>query len=303
MKNFYLPVFIALAAMFTACESGYDPNDFADSSDADDDENVVEEGSVNVTFNIVSVEQVDFENTTYGTRATDLSDLCTRIDFAAFSESDNKTTYNQTSDDDDFGTLSVSLAEGTNRIVILAHNGTGSASIYRPDSIRFSNNKVTDTFYYYAEITATEGGSYNVSLTRGVAMFRLIVTDDTPDDVAQMEFYYTGGSSTFDATQGLGVVQSRQTETRDVESTAYSGESVYEIYTFPHSTDDYLDITVTALDASDGELLEREFDDVPVTINTITQYTGEFFTEISGSSSSTFSITIDSEWDTQEYTY
>lgn len=304
MKKFNLSVLAALTVMFMACESGYDPDDFAGPGDEDSEGSVVEEGAVNMTFNIVSVEQVDFENTTSSTSATELSEVCTRIDFAAFSESDSKTTYSQTSDDDDdFGTLSVSLAEGTNRIVILAHNGTGKASIYRPDSIRFTNNKVTDTFYYYAEITATEGGSYNVTLTRSVAMFRLIVTDDTPDDVAQMEFYYTGGSSTFDATQGLGIVQSRQTETRDVESTAYSGESEYEIYTFPHSTDDYLNITVTALDASGNELLEREFEDVPVTINTITQYTGEFFSEITESSSSTFSIIIDSEWNKQEYTY
>lgn len=301
--RFHNLLFAALiTAILSACESGYDPSDIAD-SDSSSGSSVSEEGSVNVTFNIASIEQVDFENTSYATRSTDIADLCTRINLASFSESDTKTTYNYTSEDDDFGTLSVKLAEGTNRVVILAHNGSGNASIHRPDSIRFSNNKVTDTFYYYGEIEASEGATYDISLTRCVAMFRLIITDDTPEDVTQMEFYYTGGSSTLDATQGLGIVNSRQTEDRDVESSAYDGQSTYEVYTFPHETSDEINVTVTALDASENELVEREFTSVPVTIKTITQYTGEFFSETTGSSTSTFTLTTDSEWETEDYTY
>lgn len=302
MRLHYLFFAAVIAGTLLSCETGYNPDDYADSGSSSGN-STVDEGTVSVTFNIASIEQVEFENTTYTTRATDIADLCTRVDFASFSESDNKTTYNYTSDDDDFGTLSVNLAEGTNRVVILAHNGTGTASIYRPDSIRFSNNKVTDTFYYYAEIEPTDGETYNVSLTRAVAMFRLIVTDDTPEDVTQMQFYYTGGSSTFDATEGFGIVQSRQTEIRDVESSAYNSQSTYEIYTFPHDTNDEIKVTVTALDASGNELTERVFEDVPVTINTITQYTGSFFTETAESGNATFRLTTSSQWDTETYTY
>lgn len=293
-KMFAVPLAV-LAMAFAACEKGYD-------ADYDGEGEVEEEGSIKVTFNVVSVDQVSFGDTTYSTRATGIGELCTRIDFAAFSESDVKTSVNQTSDDDDFGTLSVSLTEGTYQIVIIAHSGTGSATISSADEIKFSNNKVTDTFYYYAELDVTESGSYDITLTRAVAMFRLIVTDSTPEDVTQMEFYYTGGSSTFDATTGFGCVQSRQTEDRDVESSAYEGESVYEVYTFPHETDDVLKMTVTALDASGDDYLERVFTDVPVTVNTITQYTGVFF-EQGEEQSATFALTTDSEWSTEDYTY
>ena len=63
----------------------------------------------------------------------------------------------------------------------------------------FPNNKVTDTFFYYGDlVVGTEKQSYDLTLTRAVAMFRLVLTDDEiPSTVAKLKFYYLGGSSTF----------------------------------------------------------------------------------------------------------
>lgn len=293
---------LIMAMTLMACEKGY----IAEGSEASSSTEAVE-GGVPVTFKIAAIEQVDFGTSSSvavsSSSSSSIADYCTRINLAVFDTDDTKTSVNQTSDDSDFGTLSLSLAEGTYEVVVLAHSCTGNATISSCDEIKFPNNKLTDTFYYYGEITVSGEGSYDITLARAVAMFRFIVTDSTPEDVTQMQFYYTGGSSTFDATTGFGCVNSRQTEVRDVSSDAYTGQSQYEVYTLPHATDDTLKMVVTALDASENTILERTFTGVPVTVNKITQYTGEFFTSISEAVASTIILSISDEWETEEYSY
>lgn len=295
MRIRHLLPLISLTALLSACEKGYEAETEVSTT--------AEEGSTTVSFNIVSISQTDFDGTVYATRAADLSEYCTRINLAAFDASGTKSTVNQTSSDSDFGTLTLSLSEGTYDVVILAHSGTGNATISSVDEIKFTNNKMTDTFLYYTQITVEGTTSYDISLARVVAMFRLIVTDATPSDVAQMQFYYTGGSSTLDATTGFGCVNSRQTEVRDVDDTAYTGQSQYEVYTLPHATDDSLKIVVSALDSLGTTLYERTFTDVPVTVNKITQYTGEFFGASTEQGASTLTLTISDEWSLEEYEY
>lgn len=295
MRIRHLLPLISLTALLSACEKGYEAETEVSTT--------AEEGSTTVSFNIVSISQTDFDGTVYATRAADLSEYCTRINLAAFDASGTKSTLNQTSSDSDFGTLTLSLSEGTYDVVILAHSGTGNATISSVDEIKFTNNKMTDTFLYYTQITVEGTTSYDISLARVVAMFRLIVTDATPSDVAQMQFYYTGGSSTLDATTGFGCVNSRQTEVRDVDDTAYTGQSQYEVYTLPHATDDSLKIVVSALDSLGTTLYERTFTDVPVTVNKITQYTGEFFGASTEQGASTLTLTISDEWSLEEYEY
>lgn len=289
------------AMLFMSCEKGYVAESTADNSSGE-----AVEGGVPVTFRVASIEQTDFSTSSTAAASsstTSIADYCTRINLAVFNTDGTKTSVNQTSDDDDFGTLTLSLAEGTYEVVIIAHSCTGNATISSCDEIKFPNNKLTDTFYYYGDITVNGEGSYDITLERAVAMLRFVVSDTTPEDVTQMQFYYTGGSSTFDATTGFGCVNSRQTEVRDVPQAAYTGQSQYEVYTLPHSTDDTLKVVVTALDASANTVLERTFTDVPVTVNKITQYTGEFFTSIAEAVSNTIVLSIADEWETEEYSY
>ena len=53
-----------------------------------------------------------------------------------------------------------------------------------------------------------DDATYDVTLKRAVGKFRLVVKDETPKTIKQMKIYYTGGSSTFDATTGYGCVNS-----------------------------------------------------------------------------------------------
>ena len=202
--------------------------------------------------------------------ATDITELCSRLNIAIFDDEGTKVkTVAQKEGDASFGTVALTLAAGTYQLVVIAHNGEGSATITSAEKVTFPNNKVTDTFYYYGDLVVTsEVQSYDLTLTRAVAMFRMVLTDEEiPSTVTKFKFYYTGGSSTFSPSAGYGCVNSKQTEIRPV-----ADDGTYEIFTLPHTEEDVLTkLTVTALDANDNTVKERVFENVPVTRNQVTR--------------------------------
>lgn len=247
----------------------------------------------NVILRFTQYEQENFTRA-----ATDVTELCSRLNIAIFDGDGTKVnTVAQKEGDTGYGTVALSLAAGTYKLVVMAHNCDGSATITSTEKVTFPNNKVTDTFYYYGDlVVSNEKQTYDLTLTRAVAMFRLVLTDEeVPDNVAKLKFYYTGGSSTFSPSAGYGIVQSKQTEVRTVNE-----DGIYEIYTLPHTEEDVLTkLTVTALDANDNTIRERVFENVPVIRNQVTRYTGSFFGEGGGgeTGSGDFHMTADPDWD------
>ena len=279
MKKYLL---IALALLVAACEKPVF------------DEDIVSMKEANV---ILHMTQYELES--FGTRAaTDITELCSRLNVAIFDADGTKVkTVAQKEGDAGYGTVALTLAAGTYQLVVIAHNGEGSATITSTEKVTFPKNKVTDTFYYYGDLIVTsEVQSYDLTLTRAVAMFRLVLTDEEiPSTVAKFKFYYTGGSSTFSPKDGYGCVNSKQTEIRTIAD----GVTTFDIYTLPHTEDDILTkLTVTALDANDNTVKERIFENIPVTRNQITRYTGNFFGSGGGQTSDgTFRLTADPDWD------
>ena len=286
-------MFIVLALLTAACEKPILDEDSVVGSSAAD---------ANVILHMAQFEQTAFDNS--GNRAatraaTDITELCTRLNIAIFSTDGTKVkTVAQKDTDSDFGTVALTLTAGSYRLVVIAHNCDGSATITSEEKVTFPNNKVTDTFYYDGDLVVTSDvQSYDLTLTRAVAMFRLVLTDEEmPSSVSKFKFYYTGGSSTFSPKDGYGCVNSKQTEIRTVAGDV----TTFDIYTLPHTEEDVLTkLTVTALDANDNTVKERVFENVPVIRNQITRYTGSFFGS-GGSgqqSDGTFRMTADPDWD------
>lgn len=274
-------MFIALALLLAACEKP-----------VLDNEDAVTKKDANVILHFKQYEQESFTRA-----ATDITELCSRLNIAIFDADGTKVkTVAQKESDAGYGTVALTLAAGTYQLVVIAHNGEGSATITSTEKVTFPNNKVTDTFYYYGDlVVTTEVQSYDLTLTRAVAMFRLVLTDDEiPSTVTKFKFYYLGGSSTFSPKDGYGCVNSKQTEIRPV-----SDDGIYEIFTLPHTEDDVLTkLTVTALDANDNVVKESTFENVPVTRNQVTRYTGSFFGSGGGQTSDgTIRLTADPDWD------
>ena len=284
-------MFIALTLLVAACEKPIL-----------DEEDAVTRKEANVILHMTQYEQEAFGNS--GNRATTrtatgITELCSRLNIAIFDDEGTKVkTVAQKEGDASFGTVAMTLAAGTYQLVVIAHNGEGSATITSTEKVTFPNNKVTDTFYYYGDLVVTsEVQSYDLTLNRAVAMFRMVLTDEEiPSTVTKFKFYYTGGSSTFSPSVGYGCVNSKQTEIRTVAD----GVTTFDIFTLPHTEEDVLTkLTVTAIDANDNTVKERVFENVPVTRNQITRYTGSFFgSGGSGQTSDgTFRLTADPDWD------
>lgn len=234
--------------------------------------------------------------------ATDITELCSQLNIAIFNGDGTKVkSIAQKEGDAGYGTVALSLAAGTYKLVVVAHNCDGSATITSTEKVTFPNNKVTDTFYYYGDlVVSNEKQTYDLMLTRAVAMFRLVLTDEEmATSVAKFKFYYVGGSSTFSPKDGYGCVNSKQTEIRPVPVGSADGIT-FEIYTLPHSEEDVLTkLTITALDANDNIIKERVFENVPVIRNQVTRYSGSFFGNGGGggTGSGDFRMTADPEWD------
>ncbi len=268
------------------------------------DDYLREEGEgFSVNFHINGYSITDFEP--YGSTsaaktraAVDAKKLGTVLNFAVFKDGEKLKTINQKNDSEDFGKISLNLQEGQYEFVILIHSCKGNATISLPEKITFPNNKVTDTFAYYSDIEITENKSFDVTVDRRVSMFRLTIEDAIPDNVADLQFYYTGSSSTLSAITGFGCVNSRQTEYREVAS--HDKGQVFEIYTFPHDVKDNIDLTVTARDKNENACKEQQFIGIPVEVNKVTKHSCTFFdgSANSGDNADTqFGIKGDNAWD------
>lgn len=262
---------------------------------------------VRVRFCVDKFEQVPFDTPSADSRASvNISDICSRLSYAFFrTDGSLYVAKHQTAEEAGFGSLDISLPQDTYRVVVIAHSGSGTPTFAAADSIRFKDNKLTDTFFGSQVITVAQGNTYNLSLKRAVAKFRLVVDDAMPAEVKQMRFYYTGGSSTLNAISGYGRVNSRQTELREVTADRVGKASQFEVYSFPHSEKDTLKMEVTALDAAGATLYQKTFTEVPIQRNMITQYKGSFFGSSSGEGdgSITIDLIVDDEWTEMYFCY
>lgn len=226
------------------------------------------------------------------------------IDIAVFAEDGTKVTkINQKAGNSDFGSPSLTLSDGIYTLVVIAHNGLGVATISSPEEVTFANNKVTDTFYTSQKLVVSEAtASKEVELVRSVSMVRVILTDTSfPDNFSQLQLYYTGGSSTFNPATGFGSKNSRQTEIRQYADAAKDadGHPVFDIYTFPHAADGALKITLTPLDSQAAEIASaKTLENVPVSINFITEARGTLFANGTSpnTSAASLSFTLNDTW-------
>lgn len=263
--------------------------------------NKVENG-VWLTFKMLPVDNEMDKASMSPTRAVQsIEKVCTKMSVAFFQNGTKVQSKHINFDEDDLSAFRFSLAPGQYEIIAVAHNGVGNASISSPSSVKFANNKVTDTFYYYGVITLDKDEVKEIRMQRAVARFRLKTQDAIPTNVVKMEFYYTGGSSTLNVMSGMGVVKSKQTEVRDVTVSMRGKAGIFDIYTFPHATNDQLNIQIKAFDENGKELLSKDFANVPIIIREETLYEGSFFNGFLPADMPSVMFSADDTWVSKSY--
>ena len=214
----------------------------------------------------------------------------------------------QTKDDSDFGQITLSLAVGTYTVVAVGHSSIKSATIKSPQMVQFTasdGEKLTDTFCHCGTVTIGEdGGRFSLVMNRVGAMLQLVFTDaaeNIPDVFSTLKIDYTGGSANFNPTTFEGTTKSTQSESRP-----RSASGIYQAFTFPYLSDmGVLKMTITALTADGTQIRQRVLNNVPVTRNRITRYTGPFFEPGDGVITQTgFGFTVNGDGDgTDEHTF
>lgn len=261
--------------MATSCEKQFvestDEGGDVVNNDKDDGK---KQPTINVQFNILGVESMK-------TGTASLKSTCKRLSYSVFDENGERCNYRtntQLSSNNDFGKVKLSISKGKYSFVFVAENGNEAPTISKPNTVTFKKNKLTDTYHYYGEFDIKNKASYDITLQHSTAKLRVIINDATPHDIDSLSFYYTGGSSTLDPTTGGGNVSSRQVENYRVESSAYKGSSVYEMYTFPHADERKLKVKISAK-SGEETLYSRSINDVTMTSDDVTECSIKFFGE------------------------
>ena len=277
---------IIVALLLTACEKAVLPEN--------------QQGNVTLTF---SVTQSD--RTTRGT--VTIGDYFSKLNVMLF-DADGAKVFDkvrtQLATDDDFGTLSAALQAGTYTVVAVGHSSAVSATIKSPQMVQFTakdGQKLTDTFCYCGTVTVGDTPEqFQLKMHRVCAMVELVATDaDVPDGFARVVIGYTGGSANFDPTTFEGTTKSTQSEAR-------LKADRYQVFTFPYLSDTGVLKMTLSMQTADGTVLaQKVIDEVPVTRNRITRYTGHLFDDTPGEITQTgFGFTVDADWGgIDEYTF
>jgi hypothetical protein len=201
-------------------------------------------------------------------------------------------TLHQVSTDADFGTPSPTLSYGEHRIYFVVSRG-GSPVI---NGTVISWGSIRDTFW--KSMTVSVGGAsasaYSVALDRVVTKLKITATDAVPDGTATVVVmpgkWYAG----------LDYLTGQPADMRDSEEMSVSVPASYagttglavSFFGFSTSTEWTTSLTVSARDEDNDIIGLVNVAAAPFMANRATEFSGSLF-----STSGTFTITLNDEWD------
>lgn len=198
--------------------------------------------------------------------------------------------------------FSMTLPYGRYRVLVLGYNGSKACNITSLNHITWADDYVPNTFLYCEELTLDEGSTLNkeITLKHVVAALRVTAEDAIPAEMKKMRFVSTAGGTVLDAMTGF-APQSTGRTSEIVVPASYIGTvgldfTAYLFLPQEQTTGCY---TVQALGANDAVLYEKHFNDVPLRINYLTQWQGNFFdvsSEDVPAVQNGFNVKWDTEW-------
>ena len=298
-----LVLFVATVLLMTACEKAVVEEENATSTTS---KTSTKSGKVNVTLRVAEFNFVPYTSshleTSKNTRSVvNITDYCTRLNFVLYKEGKKVESRSQMKENPGFGETTMTLDAGDYQLLVLAHSSKeGNPILTDPENIQFTNKLgYSDTFYYYGNLTVTnEEQTHDILLTRASSLLQFVITDEFPSEVTHIYFKYTGGSGVLNAVTGYGAnVNSQQEKNASIKG--FTAPITFNVWTFLKEDDGWLDVTVEALNANKQVILSRQFTDIPMHRNTITEYKGSFFAK-----EHTLNFTAETEWaDTLHLSY
>ncbi len=264
----------------------------------------VSKEELELDFNVLNYEQVNLDSLTRAANVGALNHLAMGIYDAATLQPVQPATI-QDKEDDRYGRFSVRLPYGKYYLAFLGYMSRNAIHMDAPSRIFWDNNSVTNTFLCCSqlEVDGQTQAEQNIVLKRAVALFSLRVQGNAPQALSQFRVRMQGGSYSLNAVTGLGnAADVRDYTIRNFDNHKESETFDVDFYAFLPQASCKAAITVQALDAEGNVLRERTFADVPLKLNQLTRYTGDFFAE--DATPSQFSLTLENDvWDEVDYNF
>ena len=199
-------------------------------------------------------------------------------------------TKHQQSTDDSFGSIAVTAETGEHTFCFVASRGT-NATITDGE---ITWEKPSDTFWHKVTMTVTPqtATAQSVELQRVATRLRISVTDEVPATLSKLSITADTWHCGLDALTGNPTAATERQTSINVPASYQGTTGQLTASIFGLCADDYTtNVSVTALDGNSQTIASVLLEDVPMSKNTTTVYTGPLFTR-----QPTFSMTTADTW-------
>lgn len=201
---------------------------------------------------------------------------------------DNQTSY---------GTFTHNLVYGKYTVLAIGWNGEQQCLVHSLDSISFSQNWVPNTFLCREEIVVNDNqsSSHPLTLKRCVSKFSVVFKDkNAPCDINHFTIAFSGAGNTINS-KTLHCTHTQDfSRTLLVETDPSKITSISTYCVLPKDSAG-ININVAAFDSNGNTVSQKYFENVPMKINYVTKYSGNFYTTYSGTEEILFEIDFDGE--------
>ncbi len=299
-NNCFKELFLLLISfslfLFSSCQSGVDGTA------------VPEEGQGTVTFSVTNYRQISFDDLSgsAATRATS-SDAPSTLDHLLVAVFDAETGQqacspiqhdydNYKTKPETYGLFSIVLPYGHYRVLALGYNGKRKCNVASLNHISWEDDFVPNSFLYCKEFTLNKDSNLDseITLEHVVSAFRVTAEDAIPSELKKMRFSSNSGGTVLNALTGFTAQSTGRTSEIDVPASYAGAQGVdFTVYLFLPENEISTSYTVQALGQNNSLLYEKLFKDVPLRINVLTMWKGNFFEE---SSEEGISLYWDTQW-------
>lgn len=236
----------------------------------------------------------------YGTRGSLQGDGGQMTDLWLFDYVDGQLvqTIHQTSEDDDFGTPSISLTYGSHHVYFVASRG--DSPVVNTANHTITWNIVRDSFWSdeAIEVDASVQTNRSVLLDRVVTRLRVLVKDEVPATLATINLHidnwYFGLDYITGEAASAGVRDSEFTIPESLHGT--TGQLSMSLYGFSGEEIWTTNLSMVAKASDNSVLGQATISNAPFKRNRITIYEGNLFNSAGG-----IDVGLNTEW-TQEFT-
>ena len=256
---------MSAALMLTACSS--DPSEVLVQTTTPTD--TMKSVTINFSF-----PQVTMEAMTRGS----LSDASmTDLWMFDFMGDELQQTIYQSSTDDGFGSIVVTAETGSHAFCFVASRGTNPT--VTDDEITWE--KPSDTFWQNVvlDVTPQTATAQSVELQRVATRLRISITDEVPATLSKLSVVTDTWYCGLNALTGEPTTATSRAATINVPASYFGTTGQLTASIFGLCSDDYTtDVNVTALDAQNATIASVSLEDVPMSRNVTTQFSGPLFT-------------------------